>query len=351
VNSRFALWAALALLALALAGCGQAPPETETRHRFMAMGTLVDVTIRGVPEVEAETAAREVEALFQALHHEWDPWGDGALGQVNRALAAGEPATPDPDLAALLAQAAALTSASGGRFDPAVGAVVRLWGFSSDELRREAPPPPEQIATLLRGTRPLPALLDPDGHRVTGPPGAQLDLGAFLKGVAVDRGVELLQARGIDRAIVNAGGDLRAIGRPDDRAWRVGVRDPRGPDVLAAIEIEEDEAVFTSGDYERYFDHEGQRYHHVLDPRTGYPARGVAAVTVLHPDARLADAAATALMVAGPEEWPAVARALGIEHALVVLEQGGIELTPAMHSRARFLEERNATTARVRELP
>jgi FAD:protein FMN transferase len=349
VRSRFALCAALALIALALAGCGQEPRET--RHRFMAMGTLVDVTIRGIPEAEAETAAREVEALFQALHHEWDPWGDGALGQVNRALAAGEPATPGADLAALLAQAAALTTASGGRFDPAVGAVVRLWGFSSDELRREAPPSPEEIATLLRGTRPLPALLDPDGRSVTGPAAAQIDLGAFLKGVAVDRAIELLQARGIDQAIVNAGGDLRAIGRPDERAWRVGVRDPRGPDVLAAIEIEEDDAVFTSGDYERYFDHEGRRYHHVLDPRTGYPARGVAAVTVLHPDARLADAAATALMVAGSEDWPAVARALGVEHALVVLDQGGIELTPAMHSRARFLDERNATRARVRELP
>ena len=188
-----------------------------------------------------------------------------------------------------------------------------------------------------------------DDGVLLGQPGMALDLGGFAKGVAVQRAVDLLLAQGIEHAIVNAGGDLRAVGRHGDRPWRVGVRDTRGPGVLALIEIAGDESVFTSGDYERYFMHEGRRYHHILDPRTGYPARGLASVTVIHPDAGLADAAATALFVAGPGEWPGVASALGTDMVMVVTDDGGIEMSPAMEPRIRFPGEK--PPVRVRRLP
>lgn len=345
-----ARWLAVLVAITLLAGCGRSADEQETRHRFTAMGTLVDVTIWGTEPAVAETAASEVEALFHALHREWDPWGDGALGRLNQALAAGEPAVADPDLAALLAQAAALTEASGGLFDPAIGALIRLWGFSSDEHRPTAPPPPEEIAAQLAGAAPLPTLLGPGGA-VSGPPATQIDLGGFLKGVAVDRGIALLQARGIEHAIVNAGGDLRAMGRRGERAWRIGIRAPRDPGIIAALEVQGDDAVFTSGDYERYFDHQGRHYHHILDPRSGYPTEGIGSVTILHTDAGLADAAATSLLVAGPADWPAMARALGVEAVMVVLSNGDIELTPAMEPRVWFTSEAHGARARVRELP
>jgi FAD:protein FMN transferase len=340
----------LAAMALMATACGRTATDEETRHRFMAMGTLVDVTLWGVPTQAADAAAREVEAMFHSLHHEWDPWGEGQLGQLNRTLAAGDPATPDPDLAMLLAEAAALTAASGGRFDPNIGALVRLWGFSRDEHAPDAPPPEKEIAALLEGRPPLPELLGADGQ-VRGPPGTQIDLNGFLKGVAVDRAVALLQARDIEHAIVNAGGDLRAIGRRGERDWRIGIRGARGNDLLASLEVAGDETVFTSGDYERYFEHQGRRYHHVLDPRTGYPTAGIASVTILHREAGRADAAATALMVAGPEDWPAVARALELRTVMVVLENGAIELTPAMEPRVRFREEAHGRQVRVRDLP
>lgn len=343
--SRVILLCAFALLATA---CSQ-PVEEETRHRFTAMGTLVDVNIWGVPPVEAEAAAKELEALFVALHAAWDPWGDGALGAVNRALAAGEPITPDPDLAQLLDEAAALTESTDGLFDPAIGSLVRLWGFSNDEARPSAPPPADEIAARLAATVPLPEMLV-DGV-VRGPAGVQLDLGGFLKGVAVNRGIELLQARGIEHAIVNAGGDLRAIGRRGERPWRIGIRAARDNSIVAALEVEDDEAVFTSGDYERYFDYQGRHYHHILDPRTGYPTRGIASVTVVHGDAALADAAATALLVAGPEEWPGMAATLGLDRVLVVFEDGDIELTEALRPRAWFTDEEQGRRARVRPLP
>jgi FAD:protein FMN transferase len=343
-------WLVLAVAALLLAGCGRPPAEEETRHRFTAMGTLVDVTIWAMPPAAAEAAAREVEALFHAQHRAWDPWGDGELGRLNRALAAGEPFVPDADLAALLAEAATLTTASDGLFDPAIGSLVRLWGFSRDELQPDRPPPADEIAARLAAAAPLPGLLGADG-RVSGPASVQIDLGGFLKGVAVDRGIELLRARGAEHAIVNAGGDLRAIGRRGERSWRIGIRAPRAPSILAALEVEHDEAVFTSGDYERYFDYQGRHYHHILDPRSGYPTEGISSVTVVHRAAGRADAAATALLVAGPDEWPAMAAALGVDTVMVVLDDGRIELTEKMRPRAWFTNEDSGRQARVRSLP
>jgi FAD:protein FMN transferase len=167
----------------------------------------------------------------------------------------------------------------------------------------------------------------------------------------VDRGIALLRAHGIEHAIVNAGGDLRAIGRRGERPWRIGIRAPRDSRVLAAIEVRDDEAVFTSGDYERYFEYQGRRYHHILDPRSGYPTEGITSVTILHANAGLADAAATALLVAGPADWPAMAAALGVRSVMVVLADGAIELTELMEPRTWFTDEAERASARVRPLP
>ena len=153
------------------------------------------------------------------------------------------------------------------------------------------------------------------------------------------------------RLVPEEGGDLRAIGRRGPRAWRIGIRAPRDTRILAAIETGGDDAVFTSGDYERYFDYQGRRYHHILDPRDGYPTQGLASVTVLHANAGLADAAATALLVAGPEAWPAMARALGVEAVMVVNADGTPEVTAAMQPRAWFVDEEERSRVRLRALP
>jgi thiamine biosynthesis lipoprotein len=148
-----------------------------------------------------------------------------------------------------------------------------------------------------------------------------------------------LREMGIHNAVVNAGGDLRAIGRHGDRPWRVGIRHPRAPGVLAAVEVEGDESVFTSGDYERYFMYEGKRYDHIIDPRTGRPAQGTASVTVFADQADLADAAATALFVAGPKDWLPVARRMGVKGVLLVDTEGKIYMTPSLKDRIRFEQD------------
>jgi thiamine biosynthesis lipoprotein len=339
---------ALLVCALLLAGCAREP--VETRARFMAMGTLVEVTVFDFPQPAALAAIGDVETLFRDLQRRWDPWGDGELGRLNGALAGGGAATPTPELGALLARAAELGRRSDGLFEPSIGALTRLWGFSRDEDAPTAPPPAADVAAAVAAVTPLPQLLRDDGRLAGGNGEMALDLGGFAKGEAVDLAIALLRSRGIEHAIVNAGGDLRAIGRHGDRDWRIGVRDPREEGILAALEIGGDESVFTSGDYERYFVLDGRRYHHILDPRDGYPTRETTSVTVLGVEAALADAAATALFVAGPEDWPAVATALGISHVMLVDTAGTVHLSAPMEERV-WLPGADERDIRVRALP
>lgn len=328
--------AGLLLLCLLLkAGCSQ--PVDQAQHRqFFALGTLVDLTIYGSDTATAGQAATELERLFTRLHSDWHAWQPGILQETNRRLATLETFPVNPDLIPLLSESNRLSRLSNGLFNPVIGELVALWGFHSDARPDSPPPGDDRILALVRQAPSVTDITLQDGQLQNRNPAVRYDLGGMAKGFAVDRGIELLQTHGIDNAILNAGGDLRAIGRHGDRPWRIGIRDPRGPGVLAAIELGADESVFTSGDYERFFDHGGTRYHHIIDPRNGYPANAVTSVTVIHSDATTADVAATALFVAGPELWETIARQLGIRYVMLVDNAGTIHMNPAMQQRVRF---------------
>jgi thiamine biosynthesis lipoprotein len=338
---------AIALAAVICLSCAREPAEI--RYRFTAMGTLVEVTIYDFPTAAAEEAARDVETLFLELQDAWDPWGNGELAELNSALAAGDEPHPDEDLADLLSRASRISAATGGAFDPAVGQLVKLWGFHDAEALPDAPPSATRIQQVLDTVKPLPQIWDGERGILAGATGTAIDLGAFAKGEAVDRAIMLLRSAGVRDAIVNAGGDLRAIGRRGARPWKIGIREPRKTGILASIEVSGDESVFTSGDYERYFEHKGTRYHHILDPRTGYPTRELVSVTILGPSAAESDAACTALMVAGLGHWPAVARALGIREVMVVDQNGVIQMSPQMRDRVTILRE-EAPPVEIRDI-
>ena len=331
--------ALLLLLALTgLSGCERAEPPVFQRQ-FFAFGTLVDITIAAADTTKAAAAADAVERDFNRYHQLWHPWHPGPLTELNRALAAGTSVQPAPSLRPLLELALPLAAQSGYRFDPAIGGLVALWGFHADEPPA-GPPPSAAALAKWSESRPSAADLHWQQDRLSSTnPALQLDFGAFAKGYAVDEAMATLRGLGVEHAIVNAGGDLRAMGRRGARAWRIGVRHPRAPRVLAAVEIRGDESVFTSGDYERFYEYEGQRFHHILDPHSGRPATGTRSVTVIHADAASADAAATALFVAGPKDWWEVARAMGIRYVLLMDERGVAHMNPAMGERVQFEAE------------
>ncbi|MCW8887671.1 MAG: FAD:protein FMN transferase [Gammaproteobacteria bacterium] len=316
-----------------LLACSQ---QRASEHQILVFGTYVTITMWGADPTQEQHAVAAITQDFQKMHRDWHAWEPGALVGVNQKIAAGEPAKLTASLGPLLKQAKILSTQSDGLFDPTIGLLLRMWGFQQSERPSGPPPTKEQIEGWLTERPTMDDVVisnktvSSKNHKV------QFDLGAFAKGVAVDHAVDRLREFGIENAIVNGGGDLRAIGRKGSEPWRVGVRHPQGRGILAAIEVSGDESVFTSGNYERYNEHEGVRYAHILDPRTGLPVEGITSVTVIHPNGAVADAAATALVVAGVEQWHKVAQKMGIKMAMVVEENGTVHLNPKMRERLKF---------------
>lgn len=166
--------------------------------------------------------------------------------------------------------------------------------------------------------------------------GVQLDFGGYAKGYALDRAAQLLGERGIRDALVDVGGHLLALGRCGERPWSAALRHPREPRLLARLDLEDGEALSTSGDYERFFLLEGERFAHVVDPRSGSPVRGVQAAAAIASGAgagALSDAASGALFVAGGEGWRKAAARMGIAQALLIDGEGRIAATAPLLAR------------------
>lgn len=326
--------AALLVATLAMlgpAGCGGPAPVVE--RVIPVFGTLVTVEIAAPEGPRTRAALDRVEALYRQLDQDWRSFGPGELGRVNARLARGEAAGLSPRLAALVARALELQERSGGLFDPRVGRLVGLWGFRDFASGDPAGPPAQGAVDAARDADIGRATLRLDGLRLVPSAPLELELAGIAKGSALAAGAAELGAAGVADALIAAGGDVIALGTRGGRPWRVGVRDPAGPGVLGTVELAPGEAAASSGDYERRYRAGGEVAHHVLDPRTGRPARGAAGATVIGTDPELANVAALALMVGGPDAFDDLAVRLGVECALLVTPAGELRMTPAMQRR------------------
>ena len=329
------------LTALLLTACSQPDPLHKTQ--LLTLGTLVSISIWDKDQELADKAVHRIEHSLTEIHRRWHAWQQSDLTQINQKLSDGQSAASEKDARELLRKAKDLAIRSDHLFNPAIGRLINLWGFHSDE-RLDGPPPSTNKIQALLNAKPLMTDLSFNADEIySSNPAVQLDLGGFAKGYAVDLAIAELRASGIKNAIVNAGGDLRAIGRHGNRAWRIGIRHPQQAGIIASLETQGDESVFTSGNYERFFSYEGKRYHHIIDPRSGYPADQTLSVTVLHNNAATADAAATALFVAGPQHWQRIARQMGIKHVMLIDNDMKIQITRALADRVQFKEEQAVT--------
>lgn len=324
------------LLCLVLTACSKNEAPHVHQERIVAFGTIVDVSTYGADEDTVSDAKETLHSEFNRLHTLWHAWKDGELYHANLLLREGKPAKVSDETMVMLQKARIISDRSGHLFNPAIGSLVALWGYHGEELPTGPPPPDAEIAKLVKAAYTLDDLTFSGNAILPKRPGITLDVGAFAKGYAVDHAIEKLRALGINNAIVNAGGDLRAIGAKGNKPWRVGIRHPRQSGLIASLTVNDNESVFTSGDYERFYMHNGKRYHHIIDPRTGYPAPDSTSVTILRADAATADGSSTALMIAGPKEWTKVAKALGLEYVMLVDTELNVHLTPAMAERIKF---------------
>jgi thiamine biosynthesis lipoprotein len=279
--------------------------------------------------------------MFQGMHRDWHAWEPGRLSNINKAFSEGRPATADKDIVEMVRRSQQIEASTGGRFNPAIGELIRLWGFHTSDYPIMGPPPSQiQISEILE-QKPSSTDIHINGLELRSDnPIVQLDFGGIAKGYAVDLTIAHLRELGIGNAIVNAGGDLRAIGSHGDRPWRVAIRKPGGGNI-GSVQVHGDEAIFTSGNYERFRQDQTERYPHILDPNTGWPAKDIASVTIIADEGLLADAAATALIVAGLEHWSEMAHALDLDQVAVVDESGTVYLTPEMEKRIQFSGDAN----------
>ncbi|GAB3406697.1 FAD:protein FMN transferase [Massilia agilis] len=321
-------------LMLLLAGCAR--HDQVVRVQGHVFGTQVEVSIYGESEERARQLGDEVLREFDRLHHKFHAWQPSQLTALNDAIARGETFQADAEMVSLLQSAALLSAQSDNLFNPAIGHLIRLWGFQSSDIHAQGP----SQAEIDKWVKANPRLSDLryQGTRIRSVnPAVMIDLGGYAKGYALDRAVEILRAAHVKAALVNTGGNMIAIGQPGERPWRVGIKDPRGDGALASVELHDNEAIGTSGDYERYFMKDGKRHPHIIDPRTGDTTDTVASVTIIasggeHVGLR-SDGHSKPLFVSGPQHWKEMAERLGLNEVLLVDANRNVVMTPAMQAR------------------
>lgn len=299
------------------------------------MGTVITVKLYGEerdpgPLMDLAFAAIDQVDTLMSRHLE-----TSELSRINR-LAADQVVHTVPEMSQALERAQYFAVLSGGAFDITVGVVSRLWDFPHAHV----PPAAARIAATLPlvGYRQV-QVQDGQVHFLH--PGLYLDLGALGKGFAADQAVAALQAAGVACGLVDVSGNIRVWGsKPDGWPWRLGVKHPRLADQQIEVEDLGLPALATSGDYEQYFDYRGERFHHLLDPATGYPARRTISATVWTATATDADILSTTVFVLGPEAGLKLISALPQAEALVFFEEGGQlrhRVSAGLEGRLRFV--------------
>lgn len=275
-----------------------------TRSHFAqrAMGCQFDLWLETDSETLAAQVAVEVWDEIQRLERQLSLYQpDSDLNFVN-AHAVREPTRVEPALFQLFQTCKQIWEETAGAFDPAITPLLRLWGFIDKQWQV---PAQEEIEKVLAETGMAGVLLEPEGRWVFyALPQIEVSFGAVGKGYAVMQAARLIQEYGVEAALISAGGStLYGLGAPEESpdGWQVGIRDPRSEGERLDTLWLQNRALSTSGGYEQFFEHEGKRYSHILDPRSGMPARGVLSASVAAPDATLSDALSTAFYVAGKE--------------------------------------------------
>ena len=288
------------------------------------MGTHIFVELWAEDEDDAKQRGEQaIDAVMDEMRHIDDSMSvykpTSEVSKVN-SLAAQQPVTISPELFKLLTTALEYSRITEGAFDITYASVGYMYDF-----RARKRPTEQQIQSALPAVNYRHVLLDAATSTVRfTQPGVRIDLGGIAKGYAVDCGIDILRARGFTHALVNAGGDSRVIGDRFGKPWVIGIRHPDHPDQVITRVPLTDSAFSTSGDYERYFDEDGVRYHHIIDPRTGHSASKVRSATVIGPYATRTDGLSKTAFVLGPDKALEIYNKLDDIDAIIVKLDGTV---------------------------
>jgi len=297
------------------------------------MGSELHLTAWTSDEATATAAFEAVFAEFDRLDGLMSVWRDGSDIVRLNAAAGVAPVPVSRDVREVLLDARQIGEWTGGKFDVTFGALSGLWKFDHDQ-DNAVPSRADVLAKLplidyeqlIIDERASTAFLKQKGMRA--------HLGGIGKGYAVDRGVAILRQRGLRDFMIQSGGDMYVAGARGDRPWRVGIRDPRGPadSSFAALDLT-DAAMSTSGDYERFFIKDGKRYHHIIDPDLGEPAKGSRSVTIVATRSVLADGLSTGVFLVGPDKGMALIERLPGVEGVIVTEKNNVLVSSGLANR------------------
>ncbi|HWR58898.1 MAG TPA: FAD:protein FMN transferase [Thermodesulfovibrionales bacterium] len=309
--------------------------EKVYRKTVIHMDTLVTINVVSDSAEKAEKAMDKAFVVIDKLEKLLTYFSDQSeLAMINR-KAGVSPVKVSPETLEVIEEALNTSEETEGSFDVTIGPEISLWDF-----HKQKKPDYQTIKKKLELVNYKLAEIDKEETTVyLRRKGMIIDLGAIAKGYAADKAVEELMRQRIRSGLVSVAGDIRAFGlRPDGKPWRVGIRDPRPKnkdnEIMAIVDLT-DMAISTSGDYERYFFSDGKRYHHILNPKTGYPAMECQGVTVIAKTGVQADSFSTGVFVLGPEKGMAVLKQMGFE-GMIVDKDGKVTTTPGLRGRIEF---------------
>jgi thiamine biosynthesis lipoprotein len=303
------------------------------KYHQVSMGTLIEITLVGDDEEATIKATLQAFQEIKRIEQLMSPWIESSdVFRINRS-AGKEWVKVSPETFKVIQKAKEISELSGGGFDITVGPLTQLWRMARE---KKVPPPLEELKQKLDLVNFKNMMMDQEGKVFLKKREMAIDLGGIAKGYAVDRAFELFNSLGHENLIVNAGGDLRTGGLKLDQPWIIGIQDPRAPQKMMARVSVSDAAIATSGDYEKFFIYQGKRYHHIFNPRDGFPTEGCQSVTILCKEGMVADALATAVFVLGPEKGYALCQKLEGVDCLIVDKEGKILFSPRLESRISF---------------
>ena len=334
-------WLSAALLSAAflLTGCSGAPAQGPETATFFAMDTAMDFTVYGDAALldEAETLIGSLEEQVSVTDEHSDIYAIDHTGSGSLSGNAAE----------LMEQALELCRRTGGALDISVYPIVRAWGFTTGSYQV---PDEETIQSLLPLVDYTQIQYDAATGVVTLPEGMEIDLGSVAKGYAGQLAAQMLRNSGVESALLNLGGNVQTVGaKPDGSPWQIGIKDPQGEDAMMVLSVE-DQAVVTSGGYERYFEQDGQTYWHIMDPSTGHPAdSGLISVTIVGDESVVCDGLSTALFVMGLEKAADLWAQSGDFGAVFVTASGEVYITEGLQDRFALTEQYADTPVSVIE--
>jgi FAD:protein FMN transferase len=337
VRAAFVALAAMSACALS-ARASAVEPHIVTRS-IVAMGTQVSVSVYTADEEGATRAIENALDEIVRIERMMTTWRDDSEISRLNANAGIAPVVVSPETMEVLEMAQKSSAWSQGAFDVTFQVMHGVWKFDEDMEKNPRLPDPAEIAKLIKLIDWHHLKLDEKKHTAfLERKGMAVGLGGIAKGYAVDRMANILRRAGFNDALVQAGGDLLCAGTKGGKPWTAGIRDPRGgpKEVFAAIRLE-DHAFSTAGDYERFFMLDGKRYHHIIDPKTGQPARASRSVTVYAKTAHLADALDDAIFIVGWQAGFEILKKIPDTGAIVVDNEGVVHVSDRVKDRVQIL--------------